>query len=144
MMDVLVLEKETAEREVLEWSKRWFTAKFKSKVDIPIIDFSILPEIPSVFEPTLYDTRHNRYFLYAFRDELTLPVSKDGKEHVDYVPTQIVSEYFRYQFKDGSGSGVQGIRYPSVKHRGGINLAIFSSSNEELQDFFELVDICLC
>lgn len=140
----LAFDKETAEKEVLGWSKRWFSARFRSKLDISIVDFSALPEIPSAFEPHLYDKRHNRYFLYSLRDELTLPVSKDGKEHVDYVPTQIVSEYFRYQFKDANGSGVLGIKYPSVKNSTGFNLAIFSSSNEELEEIFELLDVLQC
>jgi hypothetical protein len=137
----LAYKKETAEEEVLDWSNRWFTAKYRSKVEILIIDFSVLPHVPSVFEPELYESRHNRYFLHAFINDLTAPVSKDGKEHVDYVPTQIVSEYFRYKFKAESGEGVQGIKYPSVKDQGGTNLAVFSSSNEELEDIFELLQI---
>jgi hypothetical protein len=140
----LAFEKDTAEKEVLSWSKRWFTARFRSKVDISVVDFSVLPYIPSLFEPDRYDTRHNRYFLYAVRRDLTLPVAKDGKEHVDYVPTQIVSEFFRYRFRDGEGAGVLGIKYPSVKNEDGVNLAIFSSDNDELQETFELIDIEKC
>ena len=134
----LAYKKETAEKEVLDCSKRWFTAKYQTKLEIPIIDFSILPEIPSVFEPDLYESRHNRYYLQAFIGELIAPVSKDGKEHIDYVPTQIVSEYFRYRFKTEKGEGILGIKYPSVKDKEGMNLAIFSSSNEELEEIFEL------
>ncbi len=137
----LAYDKETAEKEVLEWSGRWFTAKYQAKVEIPIIDFSILPGIPSIFEPELYESRHNSYFLHAFIKDLTAPVSKDGKEHVDYVPTQIVSEYFRYKFKSEGGKGVQAIKYPSVKDHGGVNLAVFSSNNKELEDVFELLKI---
>lgn len=140
----IAYQKETAEKEVLECSKRWFTAKFRSKVDIQLIDFSVLPDVPSIFEPELYENRHNRYFLHAFINDLTAPISKDGKEHVDYIPTQIVSEYFRYKFKGETGEGVQGIKYPSVKDQGGINLAIFSSSNEELEEIFELLQIEEC
>ncbi|OBU35996.1 RES domain-containing protein [Photobacterium phosphoreum] len=137
----LAYQKETAEKEVLEWSKRWFTAKYKTKVDIPIIDFSIAPSVPSVFEPELYESRHNRYFLHAIIKDLIAPVSKDGKEHVDYVPTQIVSEYFRYKFKDESGNGIMGLKYPSVKDDTGTNIAVFSSDNEELEQMFELLEI---
>ncbi|MGB1239679.1 MAG: RES family NAD+ phosphorylase, partial [Pseudomonadales bacterium] len=137
-------QKETAEKEVLEWSKRWFTAKYKTKVDIPIIDFSVAPSIPSIFEPELYKSRHNSYFLNAFIKDLIAPVSKDGKEHVDYVPTQIVSEYFRYRFKDENGNGVMGLKYPSVKDKNGTNIAVFSSNNEDLEEMFELLEIQEC
>ena len=140
----LAYRKDTAEKEVLEWSKRWFTAKYRSKVDISIIDFSVLPNVPSIFEPDLYESRHNRYFLHAFINDLIAPVSKDGREHVDYVPTQIVSEYFRYKFKTESGEGIKGVKYQSVKDDGGKNLAVFSSSNEELEEFFELLQIEEC
>jgi len=138
----LAYGKETAEKEVLEWSKRWFTAKFKSKVDIPIIDFSVTPNPPSIFEPKLYQSRHNSYFLHDFIKDLAAPVSKDEKVHIDYVPTQIVSEFFRYMFKDKNGFGIQGIKYPSVKDCGGSNLAMFSSANDELEGIFELLEIC--
>jgi hypothetical protein len=137
----LAYRKDTAETEVLECSKRWFTAKYRSKVDILIIDFSTLPDVPSIFEPDLYVSRHNRYFLHKFINDLVAPVSKDGREHVDYVPTQIVSEYFRYKFKSEKGSGIKGIKYPSVKDSGGTNLAVFSSNNDELEGVFELLQI---
>lgn len=137
-------EKDTAKKEVLDWSKRWFTAKYCTNVDLKVIDFSMLPDIPSVFEPDLYDSRHNRYFLHAFRHDLISPVTKDGKEHVDYVPTQIVSEYFRYHFKVEKEEGVIGLRYPSVKNKDGTNLAIFLSTNDELEGLFELLNIEEC
>jgi hypothetical protein len=86
-------------------------------------------------------SRHNRYFLHKFINDLVAPVSKDGREHVDYVPTQIVSEYFRYKFKSEKGSGIKGIKYPSVKDSGGTNLAVFSSNNDELEGVFELLQI---
>jgi hypothetical protein len=140
----LAYQKETAEKEVLEWSKRWFIAKYRTRVDIPIIDFSVATSIPSIFEPELYESRHNRYFLHEFIKDLIAPVSKDGKEHVDYVPTQIVSEYFRYKFKDERSNGVMGLKYPSVKDDAGTNIAIFSSNNEDLEEMLELIEIQEC
>lgn len=136
----LAYSSETAEKEVLEWSKRWHLAKFRLREDIIVIDFSSLPEIPSIFEPQQYESKQKRTFLRRFTSDLIEPVSKDGKEHVDYVPTQIVSEYFRYKFRDEKNRSISGIKYPSVKNQGGINLAIFSSSNDELEVIFELVE----
>lgn len=131
----------TAEKEVLDWSKHWFVAKYVIKEEMTVIDFSWLPKIPSLFEPDLYESRHNGFFLHEFTSDLVEPVSKDGREHVDYVPTQIVSEYFRHRFFSATGDKVLGIKYPSVKNEGGLNLAVFSSSNEELESLFELQDI---
>ena len=140
----IAYDKETAEKEVLSWSKKWFLAKFKTKTDINVIDFSTLPQIPSIFEPELYKSRHNRYFLRSFCKDLIAPVEKDGREHIDYVPTQIVSEYFRYNFRDEAGKNVVGIKYPSVKDQTGKNVAIFLSDNDEISELFELCNIEEC
>lgn len=140
----LAYSQDTAEKETLTWGKKvkkWYVAKFNSKVDLQIIDFSQMPLIPSLFEPNKYESRHNRYFLHDFIDDLIKPVKKDEKEHVDYVPTQIVSEYFRHEFKIDDSKGIIGIRYPSVKDEGGTNLAVFSSCNDELKKIFGLLEI---
>ncbi|HBC3478543.1 TPA: RES family NAD+ phosphorylase, partial [Vibrio cholerae] len=47
--------------------------------------------------------------------DFTAPVRKDGLEHIDYVPTQVVSEHFRFIHKTKEGKKVDGIIYPSSK-----------------------------
>lgn len=140
----IAYDRETAEKEVISWSKRWYLAKFVLKKDITVIDFSTLPEIPSIFEPDLYQSRHNRYFLKAFCRDLLAPVEKDDREHVDYVPTQIVSEYFRHNFKDESKQNILGIKYSSVKNNEGENLAVFLSDNDEISQLFDLSKVIEC
>ena len=131
----------TAEKEVITDAIEWSIAKFKLLKDIQVINFVDLPGIPSVFEPRKYDSRQSLSFLHSFVKDLTLPITKDGREHVEYVPTQIVSEYFRYRFKTEDHQSVLGLRYRSVKNQEGINVAIFDSDNTSLQEFFELVSI---
>lgn len=80
-------------------------------------------------------------FIYSLVKDLTASVEKDGKEHVDDVPTQIVSEYFRFKFKNDLNESISGLRYPSVKNNGGINTTIFSSENTELEKTFELISV---
>ena len=109
--------------------------------DIKVIDFVDLPKTPSVFEPEKYDAKQNLSFLSSFVEELTLPVSKDGREHVEYVPTQIISEYFRFRFKTKDDQPILGLRYRSVKNPEGINIAVFDSNNESLEKWFELLSI---
>jgi hypothetical protein len=36
-------------------------------------------------------------------------------EHVDYVPTQIVTEYFRHRFRLSGGGSLDGIKYRSSR-----------------------------
>lgn len=137
----LAYEQATAEKEVITDATEWSIAKFKLLKDIQVIDFVDLPRIPSIFEPEKYDVRQNMLFLHSFVDELTLPVSKDGREHVEYVPTQIVSEYFRFRFQTENAQPILGLRYHSVKNPAGVNIAIFDSENASLQELFELVSI---
>lgn len=137
----IAYDQDTAEKEVITDATEWSIAKFKLIQDIQVIDFVDLPKLPSVFEPEKYDARQNLSFLRSFVNELTLPVRKDGREHVDYVPTQIVSEYFRYRFKTEDEQPILGLRYRSVKNPDGINIAIFDSDNTSLQKSFELVSI---
>ena len=65
------------------------------------------------------------HFLYAFRDEISKTVAHDGSEHVEYVPTQVVSEYFAQAFTFGAGEQVDGLVYPSAVEDGGKNLVVF-------------------
>lgn len=134
-------DKVTAEKEVIDTAKKWAIAKFESLKEITVIDFVELPTMPSIFSQDNYETRQHLFFLKTLVNELTLPVSKDGREHVEYVPTQIISEYFRYRFKTKDNENVLGLRYPSVKNESGINIAIFDSENESLEKLFKLVSI---
>ncbi|WP_409423774.1 MULTISPECIES: HEPN-associated N-terminal domain-containing protein [unclassified Pseudoalteromonas] len=131
----------TAEKEVIDTAEKWTIAKFQTLKEIIVIDFVDLPAMPSIFSESNYETRQHLSFLKPLVNELTLPVSKDGREHVEYVPTQIISEYFRFRFKTSDENNVLGLRYPSVKSESGINIAIFDSENESLEKLFKLVSI---
>ena len=37
-----------------------------------------------------------KLFLRAFQAEVAQPVPKDGREKVEYAPTQIIADYFRW------------------------------------------------
>lgn len=127
--------------EVRKWGRWVYIAQFKLIKDIQVLDFYNLPEVPSCFKQGAHIPRMKLSFLAQFRNEISLPISKDGMEHIEYVPTQVVSEFIRHRFKTGDGLPVDGVAYPSVKNETGINYAIFTSDIEEMQEFFELVDV---
>ncbi len=58
--------------------------------------------------------------------ELSKPIEKDGREHIEYVPTQIVAEYLKYKCKsiDSKRKRIKGILYPSSRCNG-ISCALF-------------------
>lgn len=92
--------------------------------DLHVIDLSCFPRCPSVFS----DKRREHdlvQFLYKFTDEISKPVAHDGSEHIEYVPTQVVSEYFAQAFKHAKNKRVDGLIYPSAVAQGGRNLVLF-------------------
>ncbi|TOD62612.1 hypothetical protein CGJ60_13850 [Vibrio parahaemolyticus] len=136
---------ETARKEVLfKPTIRHYLGRFENKESIRLIDFVNLPSMPSSFSKDSYDARHAVKFLHALKADIIKPVSKDGREHIDYIPTQIISEYFRYRFKDKEGGNVDGFMYPSVKNDGGINIVVFDSDNSSLKGAFSLVEATEC
>ena len=56
-------------------------------------------------------------FLYSFVRDITQQIIKDGKEHTEYVPTQVVTEFLRYPFNKNRKNKISGIIYPSSQNR---------------------------
>lgn len=101
-------------------------AKFETARAIKVIDLTRLPPIPSVFDASKRREREGLLFLRSFVQSICKPVSKDGSEHIDYVPSQVVSEYFAQVFRiSARGGAVDGIVYPSAVRPGGKNLVLF-------------------
>jgi hypothetical protein len=50
------------------------------------LDLADLPEVPSVFRPDRHDLIHPLKFLHAFAQDIVQPISRDGREHIEYVP----------------------------------------------------------
>ena len=55
------------------------------------------------------EERGGLLFLREFVKSITLPVVHDGREHIEYVPTQVLTEYFRQQVTTLDGSALDGI-----------------------------------
>lgn len=127
----------TAQNEAITDEKHWSYGTFKLKKDVKVIDFSNLPKIPSIFDTVNYKNRQKIIFLYDLVDDMSKPILPDDKEHIEYIPTQVVSEFFRYRFKPE----IKGIKYKSVKNPKGTNVVFFESDNDQIQDFFQLLSI---
>ena len=96
---------------------------------IEVVDFVNLPDFPSLFDE---ERRHQRFpisFLYGFVTDLCCPIDRDGRDHIEYVPTQIVTEYFRHVFPSRYGVEVSGLIYESARNRRGENCALFFGSD---------------
>jgi len=78
------------------------------------------------------------YFLYDFVNEISKPVQKDGTEHLDYIPSQVVCQYFAKVFRTEKEMPVDGLAYPSAILPGGINIVLFPSRQQQAS-FADLV-----
>lgn len=131
-------EPETAENETLDLAnldKPFYSiAEFKTRHELNLIDLSKVPAMPSRFEQRKWDVFYLIAFLRAFVHDFTKGIEKDGKIHIEYVPTQIITEYFRYEFSKAGAKPVDGIIYPSSKNRGKNACVLFMDHQQSLID----------
>lgn len=91
-----------------------------------VVDLCTTPAVPSIFDVEKLHLHDGLMFLNDFVHEISRPVSKHSDERIDYVPTQVVCEWFAQVFEPcGEGSRVDGLMYPSAVLPGGRNLVIF-------------------
>ncbi len=100
-------------------------ATFELLNDIRVIDLTKVQPTPSIFDSENRDVRSDISFLNSFLSDFIKPIEKDGKEHIEYVPTQVVTEYFRYIFRDSKKDNVYGICYPSSRNNSGKSIVLF-------------------
>lgn len=96
------------------------------RLDAPfrVVDLVDLPPVKLFTGNYTKRERAQLVFAHRFADEVSIPVTRNGHEHIEYVPTQVVTEYLRYRFRSRGGP-IDGIRYRSAKVGGGVNLALF-------------------
>jgi hypothetical protein len=104
-------------------------AEFQTIEDLYIVDFTKLPKIPSIFGIKDKKSYYLKLFLLSFVKDITKAVQKDGREHTEYIPTQVVTEYLRYPFNRQRKYKIEGIIYPSSQNLGHKS-AVFFWDNE--------------
>jgi hypothetical protein len=96
-------------------------AVFELTRPVSVIDLTAIPTPPSLFDPHGSRLFFPIEFIRAFAQDLSRPVALDGREHLDYVPTQIVTEYFRWM----APLAVDGMLYLSARDTG-VNYGLFT------------------
>ncbi|MEQ1558822.1 MAG: HEPN-associated N-terminal domain-containing protein [Methyloglobulus sp.] len=120
-------------------------AKFKLLKDISLVDLCRIPPCLGFFENANY-CNHQIEFINEFVKAISAPIDKDGSEHIDYVPTQIITEHIRYvHHRKKDNEKMYGLIYPSSKSKGKNSVVIFCEhehcveKGEAKEDsFFEL------
>ena len=130
-------EYETAFKETVDVNNKKksnvTTAIFKNKRELKIIDLSKLNHI-SIFDKKKRKHYFLNLFLKAFVKDLSKNIEHDGKEHIEYVPTQIVTEFFRYPFSESKKTPIDGIIYLSSKNKGKKACVLFFDAEECLKE----------
>jgi len=89
--------------------------EFETTRDLTLLDLTTLPGVPSLYtEAGRTTARYDLIFLHDFAADLAKPIALDGREHIEYVPTQVITEYLRYV----STNKVDGILYRSAQNKG--------------------------
>ena len=136
------LTKQTCLAEIANELGSYTIGKWKIKKDLRILNLTkyfkfnikehvyFYPDFPSIFDSTRRESRSDYTFILRFASDLSKKLSKKGKENIDYVPTQIVTEFLR---KFGRfPKELDGICFYSSKD-GGINYTLFIEQEECLK-----------
>jgi hypothetical protein len=109
-------------------------AEFLTLQPLLVLDLTCIPPVPSLFDEHINHLRPALKFLWNFTEDLSKRIEKDGREHIEYVPTQVATEYFRRVFRDLEDQELRGIVYPSSRHEGGVSWVLFFENDDCTQD----------
>ena len=105
--------------------------QFKFEREVRILDLADLPEIPGIFSGIERRKLLGLAFMHAFAKDIAHPVVQDDRIHIEYIPSQVITEYIRDSNFDCGA--VDGIRYPSDLHADGRNLVLFATQDDLIE-----------
>lgn len=125
-------EEETALRETATSSGHIAIGKFETLRETTILDLTALPPVPGLFaevpDGAEVPPRRDLRFLHHIADEVSRPIERGDRVHVEYVPTQVVTEFIRTQ-ATSDGSRISGIKYASSVHLGHASYVLFADQS---------------
>lgn len=106
--------------------KRGHVGRWRVRRPLRVLDLRSLPRVPGIFSEASRHERLTIRFLHAFTSDIMRPVERDERIHVDYLPSQVVTEYVRdFVFSEGK---LDGIAYGSTVSERGWNVVLFANS----------------
>ena len=124
---------ETETTAVLESRASCVTVgQFEYDREVRILELADLPDIPSIFSGIEREKLLGFVFMHAFAKDIARPVGRNDRSiHIEYIPSQVTTEYIRDS--KFHGSAVDGICYPSNLHEGGRNLVLFATQDDLIE-----------
>ena len=130
-------DRETALAETSDEAGTFAVGEFVTERAALILDLTRLPAVPSVFselpDTYEYDPRPRLNFLNHVSREISKPIARDDRVHVEYVPTQVVTEYVRSAISI-NGRPIEGIRYASSRSSAKTALVLFADQENLVLD----------
>lgn len=98
-------------------------ATYRVKSRLSVLDLTGLSAVPSIFAGPESEWYRRRYLVLAhkLRNAMARPAKQGASAALDYLPTQVVAEYFRVSFPGGT----QGIRFPGMPLTAAPRLVLF-------------------
>jgi HEPN/RES N-terminal domain 1/RES domain len=109
--------------EMPELPKYYAIGKFETLRPLRVLDLTKV-KYPSIFDMSEESEYDWLLFMSGFLRDFSASVERDESIHIDYIPTQVVTEYLRDADLDGNGP-VVGIKYRSARRKGGICYVLF-------------------
>lgn len=109
-----------AEATAHSHDKYVLVGQFAPMRELRLLNLTRLPDVPSPFDPTLRNRFYMAKFLQRFVADLVRPIQLDGRVHIEYVPTQVFTEYLRQSFP----ARLDGMIFPSTQGQGA-NIVLF-------------------
>ena len=128
-------DSKTAVLETASQPGTFSVGQFETNRPIVLLDISNVPPLPSIFEmipdSLEVDPRRAIEFLAHISEEISKPITRDGRQHIEYVPTQVVTEFIRAQELLG-GTAIDGIKYESAQNPGHSSYVLFATQSDVL------------
>ena len=133
--------RELAYREIRR--RRISLGQFVVERPLRILDLIRLPEILGTFSGATRERIMATRFLHQFAQLVSEPVDRDDRTELDYIPTQVFTEFLRdYPFPGGA---IDGVRYRSALvptagvefdlfHQLGANVVLFATQDDLVRD----------
>jgi len=97
---------------------------FRSTAPLRLLDLTRKPAFPSYFDEGRHAELGLARFLRSFVRSITEPVIPDGRQHIVYTPTQVITEYLRWMPEPP----IDGIALPSAQTGGKTYVLFFDGS----------------
>ena len=125
-------DSETAELETASQPDCFSVGEFQTNRPVVLLDISNVPPLPSIFETDPeslpINPRRAIQFLTHISEEISKPIIEDGRQLIEYVPTQVVTEFIRSRQFDGEA--IDGIKYDSAKNPGHSSYVLFATQDD--------------